>query len=108
MFIDEKTNTKIHANLDESVIRGTHRNCDLIPAFLDVIESTAEYTQMLLHFPSVITDPTAGEWDDRWDDLTDYCVELMDVLELYAPEGYYFGCTEGDSSDFGYWKIEEL
>jgi tetrahydromethanopterin S-methyltransferase subunit B len=42
-------------------------------------------------------------------------IESMDELEYFmddvfgylgesAPEGYSFGCTEGDGSDFGYWS----
>ena len=48
MFTDERTNNTIHANLNESVSHGTHRYCDLIPRFLEVIKDTPEYDQLIL------------------------------------------------------------
>lgn len=33
---------------------------------------------------------------------------VYDELSLLAPEGYYFGPTEGDGSDIGWWKVEEV
>jgi hypothetical protein len=114
MFVDEKTGVRIHADLDETVIRATLRTQDLLPAFLDVIRNTAEYVQItqsnVLEL-GVITDPAAGDDDERWDsEYMTYFLneELFDTLNMYAPEGYYFGAHEGDGSDFGYWKIEEL
>lgn len=35
-----------------------------------------------------------------WDEVCNYFNNL-------APNGYYFGSTEGDGSDIGWWKIEE-
>ena len=32
--------------------------------------------------------------------------DLMDALNEYAPDGYYFGAIEGDGSDFGFWQDE--
>lgn len=103
MFIDKQTGIIIHADLDTTVIRATHRPFDLIHTFLNVIKDTAHYVALIQYAPSVVTDPSAGEWDDTHD----FLIDVMDALELYAPEGYYFGCTEGDGSDFGYWKFEE-
>jgi hypothetical protein len=110
MFLDDKTNVYIHAELDSTIIRGTHRPQDLIPAFMDVIQDTAEYTAILFSTPPVCSDPTAEDWDERWvDEETLWFLneELWDTLSLYAPEGYYFGAHEGDGSDFGYWKIND-
>jgi len=113
MFIDEQSKTEIHANVNESVIHATLRTCDLVPAFLDVIKETPEYLQIMqsnnreLH---VISDPCADDTDDRWDtEGMSYLLneELFDVLNAYAPEGYYFGAHPGDGSDFGYWEICE-
>ncbi len=112
MFIHEKTQTKIYANLNESVIHGTLRNCDLVPVFLDVIKDTAEYAQMVVNnsLPSVITEPCASEYDHRWEDeeMLYFTDELFDILDSYAPDGYYFGAHVGDGSDFGFWSSEYL
>lgn len=110
MFTDEKTLKVIHADLGCTVIRGTHRACDLVPAFLDVIKDTPEYQQIMMSnadYLKVISDPTADDHDERWEsyDMTYFLnEELFDVLNSYAPVGYYFGAHMGDGSDFGYWK----
>jgi len=111
MFIHEKTGVTIHANLDESVISSTLRTQDLVQEFLDVIRDTAEYVQIIQtnnHDLRVIFEPFS-ENDERWDsEYMSYFLneELFDVLDSYAPNGYYFGSHEGDESDFGYWKNE--
>ena len=116
MFIDEKTQINIFANLEESVSSGTLRPQDLIPDFVYVIRDTPEYQQIAFH-PNlswelkVIFDPTAyNDDDERWDsEEISYFLneELFDILNNYAPEGYYFGSHPGNGSDFGYWKIED-
>lgn len=107
MFIDEGTGVKIHADLDATVIHGTHRPQDLVPAFLSVLRDTAEYAQILVAPMSFIP---SEEDDPRWESC-DMCYflneELFDLMNNYAPEGYYFGAHPGDGSDFGYWKSEE-
>lgn len=107
-FIDSDTQKQINAPLNGTLIHGTHRICDLIPAMLEAIRDTAEYAQLSSRLPSVVTDPSASEWDDRWqeDDVAYLHEELTDILERYAPEGYYFGTHPGDGSDFGYWRDE--
>lgn len=34
-----------------------------------------------------------------WEDIFDFFNEV-------CPEGYYFGSTEGDGADFGFWRYE--
>ena len=106
MFKDIKTGVIIHADLDGSVSKRTHRPYDLIHAFLPVLRETAEYVQMLPMFPAYAME---NEYSDWWDgnDGWQLAQDLFDVLDLYAPEGYYFGAHIGDGSDFGYWKIDE-
>jgi hypothetical protein len=107
MFIDEKTGVTIHADLDETVSRATLRSYDLVQAFLPVLRETAEYVQLLPLFPAYAMEDSDSDWWDGED--CSYLVNenLFDTLNLYAPEGYYFGCTEGDGSDFGYWKYDD-
>lgn len=111
MFTDEKTLTTIYANLNDSVSPATLRPQDLIPVFLDVIRDTAEYAQMNLSGDlAVITDAGASDSDERWDseEVSYFLNEtLFDILNDYAPEGYYFSSNEGDGADFGYWKLDE-
>lgn len=104
-------NIDIHAELDQTVIRATLRPQDLIPAFLEVIRETPEYLQIInSNNYAVITDAGADEYDERWEseDIS-YLLneELFDILNHYAPDGYYFGSIEGDGSDFGFWNLSE-
>lgn len=112
-MIDSKTLIEIYAEPNETVIRGTLRNCDLVPAFLSVIRDTPEYAQMIQTNEwdlKVMFDAGANDSDPRWESETMlyFLDELMHVvLNNYAPEGYYFGSHIGDGSDFGYWEIDE-
>lgn len=108
MFIDEGMNVEINANLNETVVRATHRPQDLVPAFLDVITNTAEYAQLVVNnaIPSYAMDDDDAEyWDSE--DCMFFLDDLFNVLDQYSPDGYYFGAHPGDGSDFGYWKNEE-
>ena len=114
MFIDEKTQVEILADLNCTLIHGTHRACDLVPAFLEVIKNTPEYTQIVQtnnYNLNVIFDPSADDSDGRWesDDMCYFLNEdLFDLLNNYAPGGYCFGAHPGDDSNFGFWAICEI
>ncbi len=107
MFKDIKTGVTIYADLGTTVSRATLRSYDLTHAFLSVIRDTPEYAQFVL----ANTPPAHAmeyEYSDWWDsdDSLWFGEELFDILNMYAPDGYYFGTTEGDGSDFGYWKYD--
>lgn len=87
MFTDEKTLNVIHADLDCTVIHGTHRACDLVPAFLAVIKDTPEYQQIMMSNEdciNVISDPTADDDDVRWEseDMTYLTPMLLTDITL--------------------------
>lgn len=95
-----------------SLISGTHRSQDLIPVFIEAIRDTIEYAQLIIQ-PFGIIPGDAYENDDHeyWD--SEECLYLLnetlfDILNDYAPEGYYFGSHPGDGSDYGFWEIEEF
>jgi len=105
MFIDEKTQVQIHADLDSTVIRATNRTQDLIPAFMDVIKDTMEYVQMMNVVPSHAYEDDEAEWWDS-DECLDFMVgSLCDTLNEYAPDGHYFGTHQCGVYDYGYWSI---
>lgn len=106
MFTDKQTQNTIHTDLNETVIRATLRPQDLIPAFLNVIKDTPEYIQMMDVVPSYVQEDDDAEWWESEECSFFLNESLFDVLNNYAPDGYYFGSLEGDGSDFGYWKIE--
>lgn len=106
MFIDEKTQNKIHADLNASVSHGTMRPCDLIPAFTEVIRDTPEYIQLMCVVPCYAAEDKNADWWDS-EEAVIHLENLTDCLDNYAPEGYYFGAHPGDGSDYGYWEIED-
>lgn len=95
-----------------TVISGTLRNVDLIPAFLEelhAVHSAAwEQLQMQPHPlpPSyALEDEKDGWWQSEQADW--FLQELFDALDQCAPEGHYFGAHYGDGSDFGFWPQED-
>lgn len=114
-FTDERTGCVIYAPLGATLIHATMRPCDLIPAFLEAIRDTAEYAQIMQSINGtnsnmrVITDADVSDQDERWDseDISFFLNEtLWEIMESYAPEGYYFGSHPGEGSDYGYWTEE--
>ena len=99
-----------------SVIHGTHRNEDLIPSFMEVInifdpekakELKAKYPEM----EKACKDLEESEDTNYFEsEESDYLLNevLFDVLDSFAPANYYFGSHPGDGSDFGFWKAEYL
>lgn len=94
-----------------SIISGTHRPQDLIPAFLDAVEDLApeEYAALrLTPFPCPPAYALEDEDSDWWDGPD--CAwflneELWNILDSVAPDGHYFGAHPGDGSDFGFWGV---
>lgn len=95
-----------------SVIHGTLRPQDLIPAFLTALEQAdpAVHAQILVNAVFGVVPAYAQEDEDAdwWTDCApDWIEQLTEALDACAPEGYYFGAHPGDGSDFGFWKEED-
>lgn len=97
-------------NTTGSVISGTHRPEDLIPAFLFQLFMRdpgslkgfhERYWELVQHMDE------EGNIDGHENDANYFLEELFDRLDGVAPEGYYFGAHMGDGSDFGFWSCEE-
>lgn len=92
-------------------IAGTHRPQDLLPAFISLIDFAAPAVSAQIMVNGGAIPAYAGEDDDHpwWEseDCNERLSELFDVLNDYAPEGYYFGAHPGNGSDFGFWEVEE-
>ncbi len=103
----------LNARLDNSVVHGTHRNCDIIPEMVAALCQTSELKAMEQDNDSIyhvaMEAKEIGENAEFWDseEATEFCGELFDIADKYAPDGYYFGAHPDDGSDFGYWKCEE-
>ena len=96
---------------NQSVSWGTLRREDLIPAFIDTLElfehpRAVEFRKEGEHHLHNIA--TADYRDGLHDDAESFLWEtLIDALDEIAPSGCYFGTTEGDGSDFGFWESLE-
>lgn len=96
-----------------TVIHGTLRPQDLIPAFLKALRlvDPDEYAQRMAQPFGAIPAWAIDEGDTcPWWDSDDACYlleSLTEALEAAAPEGWYFGAHPGDGSDFGFWEMEE-
>ena len=103
-----------------TVSHATMREADLAPVFLSVLEQLdAERAAAVREeFADLLN---AVEAADGWDAYMDehafdsdvretvgYLVweVLYDALNACAPVGMYFGNTDGDGSDYGFWALE--
>lgn len=105
-----------------TLIHGTMRNADLIPTFLKALSDTDDYIDLLEEVPAdawekdengevvkVNGERKPDESNEFWDsgDAIEVANDLIDALCDNAPDGMYFGTTEGDGSDYGFWKIDD-
>ena len=96
-----------------TLIHGTLRTQDLLQAFADELDRLRDRTDPTNSDADAVTDAYEllnGGVTDSDDAATTmqealYAVEAR--LELYAPDGCYFGSIEGDGSDFGFWADED-
>ena len=97
--------------VNTTVIHGTHRMQDLIPAFLNtlsVVWPEAYEGYMTAPIPAYVMDE--GDSSTWWDsEDAGYLLEsLLEQLGVAAPERCYFGTHPGDGSDFGFWEYEDM
>ena len=87
---------------DRSVSSGTLKSEDLIPKFLGVLKTYGKdkYDEYIKENPEV------EDWENLDDETMGWVVdELTDLLNEIAPEGCFFGASEGDGADFGFWSM---
>lgn len=87
------------------VSHGTMRSEDLIPDFMDVLEVYNPKRAKVLRSenPDIFTwleDPDTEEPEFTSEFLNE---TLWDALNEIAPPYCYFGATEGDGTDYGFW-----
>ena len=92
-----------------TISHGTLRAVDLAEAFsaeLDYLDSEA-LAKINVEYAEVAD---AEDWEDIDEEtLSWYVGALSDALQELAPPYAYFGVTDGDGSDFGFWPdIEAL
>lgn len=87
-----------------TVIRGTLRPEDLIPAFRKELAILRDSCRANVELPP------NPDWKDA-DDVDEVLTNLFDQLDLLAPAAHhfhffvdFFGAHPGDGSDFGFWE----
>jgi hypothetical protein len=97
-----------------TVIEGTHRPEDLIPALLEELgridpRAASELRLESASFLDLVEgEAAAAEKRGAWlsDEAAELLESLFDALEERAPEGLYFGAHWGDGADLGWWPHE--
>jgi hypothetical protein len=108
---DFRPNVKDFAHAG-TVSHATLRPEDLIPAFSSKLRELAgenfencaddDDRANVLALLSFAEDFSLGTLTvEQVGDLTN---DLLDALDRFAPEGWYFGTLEGDGADFGFWR----
>ena len=90
-----------------TISHGTLRDEDLLEAFADELErldGTSGAAKLIDDARETLaTLEDGGEAEDAPEIVND----LIDALNEHAPPYCYFGATEGDGSDFGFWPSME-
>ena len=98
--------------VNTTMSHGTLRPQDLCPIMMSALRTVSPdhyiiYRTAVHPLPPafVLEDDNADWWQS--DECAEFMGELFDLLNVYGPEGYYWGAHPGDGSDFGYWEIED-
>lgn len=108
--LDESQNTLIF-NVAGTVIEGTMRAEDLIPTFISTIRTIDPEMENPLRLALIDLENNMLEMGEEYfrDEISTFDLDyLFDMLNQYAPDGYYFGAHPGDGSDYGFWECEEF
>lgn len=85
---------------------GSLRSQDLLKSFTDELERLAPFSYKELRFEAreALEALERGEEPEHSSEIIS---DLIDALgHIASKHGFYFGTTEGDGSDFGFWPIE--
>lgn len=89
------------------VSSGTHRNQDLLPAFLGALDDLDPGTARALRAEYAPVLQAVDDGSEPDPDATQWLYEaLYDALDAAGPDGTYFGAIEGDGACFGFWEFD--
>lgn len=93
-----------------SVVKGTLDLADLIPALhAELYKIAPRVAQDLAEdVATVIVRLAATSGRGPSDDAEWIFGQLVELLDINAPVGLWFGPHPGASSDFGFWSIDEM
>jgi hypothetical protein len=92
---------------NQSLSHATMRNADLLPVFANALEvlNTTALAVAGGNTNAIVDARNVTDFDSE--DATETVIELMEYLDAYAPDGFYFGAHPGDGSDYGFWAVED-
>ena len=99
---------KIIRTKSASISHGTHRNKDLIAAFVGELRALGSEHEIIAEAGAVLLLHDIGYKLMDSDAATELTHALMDELGCHAGPGLYFGTHPGDGSDFGFWPVEDV
>lgn len=81
-----------------SISHGTMRDEDIIAAI-----SLQDWPEGL----NLLLDKLIGDYNLADEDARSFILneDIWDLLNEWAPEGCYFGSSQGDGADFGFWEV---
>jgi hypothetical protein len=83
------------------IVEGTMRTEDVCSAIMDVLEVELASDQFKQVEYGLKQAKRGGYYESYvWEDL-------FDAMDDIAPANLYFGNTEGNASDYGFWEIED-
>lgn len=97
-----------------SISHGTLRTPDLLEAFANELEWLTTSSNPLVEEARAVLILDRAGWSELIDseEASNLVDNMIDALSEQAPAYCYFGASEGDGSDFGFWPsmdaIEEL
>jgi len=95
--------TTVHANPNETIISGTNKMSELLPAFRLIARDIPEFQNLPTIENKVRNDPNHKWWDS--DDATEMHDALIDLLNQYTPgDKFSFTTHPGDGDHWGYWE----
>ena len=87
-----------------SISHGTLRTRDLLDSFESVLIELSDNKQLKTEVSEMLAfGEDEIEYGDKACEAAWLLESVFDEMESLAPSGYYFGSTEGDASDYGYW-----
>ena len=92
--------------VEGSISSGTLRSQDLLKSFKEEYERLMPFSNRKLMYEAeeMLEAFNRGEEPEHANEVVH---EIADLLhEIAEKHGFYFGPTEGDGSDFGFWKEE--
>lgn len=112
-------NPYLNTSVSHATLNTTHLLQAFLPVLRDLVENNKEMLAYSLKPLEVLgkgrahlenlefletSDYNGDSFEERASEFLNE--DLFDALNYFAPDGFYFGSTEGDGSCYGFWETE--